>query len=165
MAIAMAQKPPSPRGRWIPWLFVGGFAVVIAVNTTLIVYATDTFSGLVVEHPYKKGLAYNQTKAQIDAQARLGWQYVVSAVPAGDTVTIEVRWTDAGKAPLDGLALEGELQRPVENMAPLRIGFEAVGAGQYRSQVQLPKQGAWDLHLSARRGGEEFSGAERLLIR
>lgn len=165
MAIAMAQKPSSPRGRWIPWLFVGGFAVVIAVNTTLIVYATDTFSGLVVEHPYKKGLAYNQTKAQIDAQARLGWQYDVSAVSSGDAVTIEVRWADAGKTPLDGLALEGELQRPVENLPPLRVEFEAVGAGRYRSQVRLPKQGAWDLHLSARRGSQEFSGAERLMIR
>lgn len=165
MAIAMAQKPSSPRGRWIPWLFVGGFSVVIAVNTTLIVYASSTYSGLVVEHPYKKGLEYNQTKAQLEAQARLGWRYEVSAVPAADAVMIEMRWVDAGKTPLDGLALDGELQRPVENLPPLRISFEAVGAGRYRSQVQLPKQGAWDLHLTARRGSQEFSAAERLLIR
>jgi nitrogen fixation protein FixH len=165
MTVAMARGTTSLRGHWIPWLFVAGFAIVIAVNATLIVYATDTYSGLVVEHPYKKGLAYNQTKAQLDAQARLGWRYDVAVTPMGDHIAIELRWIDATQAALDGLALEGSLQRPVENLPPLQIAFEPVGGGRYRSLIALPKRGAWDLHFSARRGSDEFAGAERLMIR
>jgi hypothetical protein len=41
MAHALAS-----RSRYIPWLFVAGFAVVIAVNATMIWFAVGSFSGL-----------------------------------------------------------------------------------------------------------------------
>ena len=37
------------RGRLYPLAFIGAFLLIIAVNATLIVLATDTFSGLQTE--------------------------------------------------------------------------------------------------------------------
>jgi nitrogen fixation protein FixH len=155
------------RGRWIPWLFVAGFAVIIAVNATLIVYALRTFSGLVVENPYQKGLEYDTEKAQIDKQNKLGWQYLVVASPKAANpgqMEIELHWTDAARAPLDTLVLTGHLERPVENIPPLPVAFTAVGGGRYRSTVTLPERGAWDLYVTAARGSDRFEAAERLIM-
>ncbi|MFC3674834.1 FixH family protein [Ferrovibrio xuzhouensis] len=166
MALSIARSS-APRGRWIPWLFVAGFGVIIAVNATLIVFAARTFSGLVVENPYQKGLEYNAEKAQIDRQGRLGWQYLVVAAPQtahAGAMDIELHWTDAARAPLDNLVISGHLERPVENLPPLQVAFTAVGGGRYRSTVVLPERGAWDLYVTAARGSDSFEAAERLIM-
>lgn len=166
MALSITRST-APRGRWIPWLFVAGFAVIIAVNATLIVFAARTFSGLVVENPYQKGLEYNAEKAQIDRQGRLGWQYLVVAAPKASRpgeMEIELHWTDAARAPLDNLVISGHLERPVENVAPLQVAFVAMGGGRYRSTVALPERGAWDLYVTATRGSDRFEAAERLIM-
>ena len=49
----------SSRGRHIPWLFVAGFAIVIAVNTVMIWFAVGSFSGLYASKPRESGLHYN----------------------------------------------------------------------------------------------------------
>jgi len=166
MALTMARRS-GPRGRWIPWIFVAGFAVIIGVNATLIVYAIRTFSGLVVEHPYQKGLAYNAEKAQIDRQTKLGWHYLVVAQPKAATpgeIVVEIHWTDAAQAPLDNLVITGRLERPVENLPALPVAFTPVGGGRYRSIITPPERGAWDLYATAVRGSDSFEAAERLIL-
>jgi nitrogen fixation protein FixH len=158
---------PARRGRWIPWLFVAGFAVIIAVNATLIVFASRTFSGLVVENPYQKGNEYNEEKAQIDRQNKLGWRYLVVAAPDAANpreMDIELHWTDATRAPLDNLVVAGHLERPAENIQPLQVAFTAVGGGRYRSSIVLPERGAWDLYVTAEHGSDRFEAAERLIM-
>ena len=46
------------RSRYIPWLFVGGFALVVAVNATMIWFAVGSFSGLYTQKPRDRGLHY-----------------------------------------------------------------------------------------------------------
>ena len=50
--------------RWIPWLFVGLFALVLVVNGSMIFVAFSTFPGLETTNAYQRGLAYNR---QLDA--------------------------------------------------------------------------------------------------
>lgn len=162
----MTQPMPqqlSVRGRWIPWIFVGGFLVVIAVNATLIAFASQTFSGLVVAHPYRKGQEYSQTKSRLTDQASLGWQFVprlTAGLNGRVTITLDAR--DAAGSPLGGLNLQAGLERPVENMPPQPLSFREIAGGTYVAELALPKSGLWDLRLLARRGNEEFDFAERL---
>ena len=51
-------KPLS--GWWVFTAFAAFFGVVIIVNGIFITSALGSFSGLVTEQPYKKGLAYNE---------------------------------------------------------------------------------------------------------
>lgn len=162
MSLAEITIPRS--GRWIPWLFVLGFAVVIAVNTVLIVTAADSFSGLVVAHPYKKGAEYNQTLAQIAAQEKLGWAYALKAESGADALHMTLQWNRRNGLPLDRLTIEAELRRPVENLPPLPVAFVGLGNGRYAAEIAAPKGGVWDLYVAASQGEARFVMAERLVL-
>ena len=62
------------RSRYIPWLFVAGFAVVIAVNAIMIWFAVGSFSGLYTPVPRDRGLHYNAIIAEQKARDALGWR-------------------------------------------------------------------------------------------
>ena len=59
----MTTAVPS-RSRYIPWLFVAGFAVVVTVNATMITFAVGSFSGLYTAKPRERGLHYNDVVAR-----------------------------------------------------------------------------------------------------
>ena len=62
------------RDKWIPWYFVLFFVVVAAVNAVMVTLAVRTHTGTVTDHPYEKGLAYNQVVDAANAQDKLGWK-------------------------------------------------------------------------------------------
>ena len=62
------------RDRHIPWLFVLGFAIVFAVNGTMIWFAVGSFSGLYTPKPRDRGLHYNDVVAAQQARDTLGWR-------------------------------------------------------------------------------------------
>src|SRR5690606_20688559 len=51
------------RGRYIPWLFAAGFAIVFAVNATMVGVAVGSFSGLYTPKPRDRGLHFNEVIA------------------------------------------------------------------------------------------------------
>jgi nitrogen fixation protein FixH len=57
----------------VPWLFVAGFALVIAVNGTMMWLAISSFSGLYSDHARDRGVHYNQVMAEQRARDALGW--------------------------------------------------------------------------------------------
>ena len=61
------------RGRHVLWVFLGFFATVFVVNGAMIYSAVSTYSGLVANEPYRKGLHYNERIAAAERQANLGW--------------------------------------------------------------------------------------------
>lgn len=153
------------RQRWIPSLFVFGFLVVVGVNATLIVTAVNSFSGLVVAHPYRKGVEYSQTHQALAAQQALGWQYRIETAAAADGgMRLAVRWTGTDGMALPGLRVVAELSRPVENLPPMQVELGERGAGRYETLLQLPLAGLWDLRLTAQRGDRRFVAAERLRV-
>lgn len=162
--MSQTLSPNEPvRGRWIPWVFVIGFAVVVGVNATLIGFASSSFSGLVVSHPYKKGQEYAATMARLAEQAALGWQ--VSArmeTSLGQKVRIFVTFADRAGAPIERVGLDARLERPVENLPPVELVFIEQAPGSYMAEVTLPKRGIWDLRLLGRKDAQEYEFAERL---
>ena len=65
-------------GRAVWWYFVAFFGVVAAVNAVMATLAIRTHSGVVTEHPYEKGLAYNQVVAAEAQQEALGWKGTIN---------------------------------------------------------------------------------------
>ena len=62
------------RGHWYPWLFVGFFGLVFAVNAVMIGIALSTWTGLETRDHYRKGVAYNEVIDKQAAQQARGWQ-------------------------------------------------------------------------------------------
>lgn len=143
------------RGDWIPWVFVGGMALVVVVNAVMAWFALSTFTGTTVDRSYERGRQYNAVIAEAERQARTGWRFAVTWHPGTVdplTGTVIVTATDAAALPLDRLSIAASLLRPLEAPQPLALAFAEVGPGRYAAPVTLPKPGQWEVRLSARRG-------------
>lgn len=160
----MARKP----GWWYPWIFVGAFAVVFAVNITMVTFATSTFSGLAVERAFDKGNAYNAEIAAERAQEALGWSadfgIAESREEADDARTVVWRLVVADKSgrPVDGLAVSAAVERPAVTGHDIAIVLHPTGPGTYAAETLLPFKGLWVVRLTASRPGDP---AYRLRIR
>jgi len=129
------------RSRWIPWAFVGAFAVIIAVNLVLVYAALTTFTGVTTGKSYDRGRAYNAVLAEAARQDALGWQ---ARVTLQDGV-LTVLATDREGLPVGG-RVEGVLLRPLEG-AELRLDFAAAGPGKFIAFAALPGRGQWEARL------------------
>ena len=160
--------PQARPGRWIPWTFVVGFGVVVAVNATMIVYAVTSFTGLATANPYERGVAYNQVLAEQDRQAALGWTLAPNFV-AGRAGTnageLTLRATGADGVPLSGLSVTVEMTRPVDAVAPVDLVLREAGNGLYRAEVTLPRAGQWDIHVVATAGADRRDLRQRIFVR
>jgi nitrogen fixation protein FixH len=164
-----------PRGWWYPWLFVAGMLLVIVVNGVLLTLAIGTFPGLTTEDAYRKGLAYNRTLDAVAAQAQRGWRLDLALDPeaepwagpgvAARPLTIVARFVDEASRPVNGLAVEAMVERPVGAGGRLSLDLDAVGDGVYRRRVDLPAAGQWDVRVLARRGDETFQESRRFVLR
>lgn len=156
----MSATSPAPRGRWIPWIFVGGFGVVVAVNAVLITAAVSTFTGTTTSGAYNRGLEYGEVLAEAARQRALGWRGTISRADAA--VLVSLRLPDGTPLPADAIVI-GTLQRPLERMA-LPLGFQPVGPGGWRAVAEVPAPGAWEAVLTVKRGTDHFELRERLIF-
>lgn len=149
--VAEAAAPAGRRpGRWVPWLFVAAFAVVVAANGILVWLAVGGFSGLATDHPYERGLAHNRTLAEARAQSALGWRVDVWATPLpGNGVEVSARFADRGGRAIEGLAVTAAFRRPTVAGHDVELPLVAAGGGHYRATTRLSLPGQWDLRLVA----------------
>ena len=99
--------------RWIPWLFVGFFVVVIAVNGVMIWFALESWTGLVEQpRPTIRACAYNRNLEAARRQAELGWQPRLAAIwPAtGAAVAGAAPWPTRMGRPLADATVEARLR-------------------------------------------------------
>lgn len=153
----------ASRGRYIPWLFVAGFALVVAVNATMIWFAVGSFSGLYTPKPRERGLHYNDIVAEQRTRDALGWRVQVQwQAEAG---RLEIAVLDAAGQPLAGARVLAALVRPVEKRPPLAVIVSAVDVGKFTGAVELPARGNWDIDIAVERGGEHYALTRRMFLR
>lgn len=151
------------RGRYIPWLFVAGFAIVFAVNGTMIGVAVGSFSGLYTPKPRDRGLHYNEVIAAQQARDALGWRVEPIWRPGRDDLEIAV--FDRAGQPLAGAQVAVALVRPAEKGAVVGVAMEAVDIGRHAGHVALPARGNWDVDISVEQGGQRFAQTRRMFLR
>ncbi|WP_372001524.1 FixH family protein [Tistrella mobilis] len=171
MARSLPMQPRTAasgrRSAWIPWVFVGGFLVVVAVNATLIVKALDGFTGVVVEKPFERGLDYDRLIAAADAQARLGWTITTAVEPGAPAGESDFALTLAGPdGPLADATVDARLQRPLDGERVTLMAMPRPGgpAGAWRLVGPGVRPGQWDLHVIVTRGKDRHISTHRLWI-
>jgi nitrogen fixation protein FixH len=137
----MSASAPR-RSLWIPWIFVGGMLIVVAVNAVLVVASVSTFTGLTTNQAYDRGRAYNGVLAEAARQEALGWTAEIAL--AGPALTVAAR--DREGLPLHG-RVSGVLRRPLEG-TDLPLDFAGLGPGRWAAPVQPPKPGQWEARLT-----------------
>jgi nitrogen fixation protein FixH len=152
----------SPRSSIIPWLFVAGFAIVIAVNGVMIWLALSSFSGLYSDHARDRGLHYNQVVAEQQQRDALGWTVRIDW-QAGNH-RLQIALSDAAGKPLSDATVSVELIRPAERRAPLGVVVTNLGDGRYGGTVELPARGNWDADIVVEARGKEYAVTKRLFL-
>jgi nitrogen fixation protein FixH len=152
----------ADRSRLFPWIFVAGFAIVVAVNAAMIWLAVGSFAGLYTSKPRDRGLRYNEVIAEQQRRDALGWRIEARWLPGPRR--LEVAVFDAAGKPLAPTHLSAELVRPVEKRAPVGVALGAVDVGRYAGNVDLPERGNWDLDVVVERDGRRFALTRRMFL-
>jgi Predicted integral membrane protein linked to a cation pump len=157
------------RGWWYPYIFVGCFVLVVAVNGLMAYFATSTFTGLETEGAYQKGLAYNQNLASARAQEAMGWTVETRARPAegvtGAQVDVAVSYRDRDGKPVDGLTVTARMIRPTAKGHDHDVTLKPLGDGLYGGVFTMPLNGVWDMDILARGDGVSYEHAQRFVLK
>ena len=161
----MISKKPNTYG-WIPWVFVGAMALVVAVNGVLVYFAVREPVGIIVKNPYQDGLRYNSRLEERERQKALGWQVAAGmsgkSAPSATEIRVEAQ-DDAGRA-LDGLKGRVRFDRPVERLPAIEAELIQIGPGAYVASVVLPRPGQWEMTVDLDNGRDSHSASRRVQI-
>lgn len=153
----------SIHSRHIPWVFVAAFAIVFAVNGTMIWLALSSFSGLYGNGAREREYHYNNVIAEQKARDALGWK--VSTNWRADDGRLQVDVVQADGRGLAGARVSAQLVRPAEKLDPLPLEFAETADGRFATHVALPKRGNWDLDLLVVAQGHNYAITQRLFLK
>ncbi|MDO9711288.1 FixH family protein [Paracraurococcus lichenis] len=136
----MSASLSPRRSLWIPYAFVGGMLLVLAVNAGMVYAAVSTFTGVTTGRSYDKGRAYNHVLEEAARQDALGWRPEVAL--AGGALRVTVR--DREGLPVEG-RLDGVLRRPVEG-TEMVVAAAAVSPGTWVAEAPA-RAGQWEARL------------------
>lgn len=156
-----ASLEEKRRSRWIPWTFVGGFAVIIIANSVLVIFSITSWTGLETEDAYNKGLSYNKVLEAAQAQNARGWSTDVDYA-AGHLV---IRVVDRDGQGIGGLAMQATLIRPTHEGFDQSILLQASEPGRYVAALALPLAGNWDVRVQATGVGDPWYQSQRIWVK
>jgi nitrogen fixation protein FixH len=152
----------SRRGTYVPWLFVAGFGIIIAVNAVMIWFAVSSFSGLYSTNPREQGLHYNDVLARQKQRDALGWKVDVAWQPSVSCMEIDV--SDASGQPIAGAHVTASLVRPVEKRSPISVTMEPRDIGRFVARIDLPAHGNWDVDVVVESAGQRHAATRRMFL-
>jgi nitrogen fixation protein FixH len=150
-------------GRAVLLYVLAFFGVVIAVNLVMMKLAIDTMPGLEVESSYRAGNAYNAAIAAAKDQLARRWRVEGHLERGADgRAFLEVD----GGAPITGLLLSAQIERPTDKRADRSVTLTERGSGIYRGEAENLAPGQWDVVLEAEKGSERlFRSKNRVKLR
>jgi nitrogen fixation protein FixH len=135
------------QGRHVLLAVLGFFGVVFLVNGIFLYAALSTYTGVVAQEPYRKGLQYNERIAAGERQTELGWADEVMLTRTPDSLILVLR--DAAGTPVSGLFVKGVLGRPSTNRHDVDVSLTETAPGRYSAPLPTIEPGAWLATLEA----------------
>jgi len=126
------------------------FGTIIAVNITLAVFATQSWTGLITKNPYVESQRFEAKRAVRLEQAAMGWKAETAYVDGIFSVTL----TDRSGEPIKNADVRAMIGRPAFeqedrslSLIPNRSGTRAAGTYQARTDLSA---GIWMVTLDIR---------------
>lgn len=155
-----AATGPRPSDKWIPWYIVLFFVGITCVLATFTWIALSTHTGTVTDDAYKKGLAYNETIHQADAQK--AWGYQPSLARAGDDVVFTLK--DGAGTPVEGASASVWFFRPADARGDVRGDMTADAAGVWRYDASGLARGLWEVRILAATPKGAYQYSKRMVF-
>ena len=158
---------PSARSfRFEPWstAIVLFFLVVFVVNALLVRFSIQSWTGLITEDAYQKGLAFNQTLEAQQQQKALGWQLTLdhALLVAGKSGPARCFLRDRHNQPLTGATIQGMLFRPVHQGVDQRFTMTESEPGLYAAQLLPPLPGHWEIRLEIGVANNQYKHVQKI---
>ncbi|MBL6664982.1 MAG: FixH family protein [Rickettsiales bacterium] len=148
----------------IPYILLIFFLVVVSVNVGYIVISRDSLPGVATKNSYNKGIKYNQTIAQKEAQEQLGWKVEMEMRQSGEnSKDIHIKLLDRRGQNIEGAKINVKFFRPTYEGIDFEVEF-IEQKNIYQQQVTFPALGQWDFGISVRKGEDSFFVKKRLVI-
>ena len=153
------------RSRWIPWSFVGFFAVVLAANGIMIAFALSSWTGLDAKDAYRRGVQYNQALEAAARQAELGWRSRIAFNDAGGRAgRLEFELADRTGAPLRHADVRAAIVRPTTAGHDFATRLEESAPGRYAAIVAFPLAGQWEVRVLAEVADVRHAAVARVMV-
>ena len=140
----MKEQNKYSKGGWVLWSFIAFFGTIASLDAFFIYKAISTNSGVVIENPYEKGLAYNKTLEQAKSQPK--WQ---SSITIKDDL---LRWQlfDENNKPITGAIVKANIIRPIHKNYDFDVILEEKNNGIYTANLKMPLKGRWIAKMSSK---------------
>lgn len=142
-------------GKRVGWYFVAFFGFVAAVNAVMVTLAIRTHSGAVTDHPYERGLAYNQVVQASAQQEALGWESEIYYI--NGMLYFELR--DKHGKPIIPDNATALITRPTQQGMDFAVELKGV-----ETPVDFPTTGLWNIRVDAMREGVHYQRSGRIVI-
>jgi len=170
MATQMTSRSTNTNGprksdRWIPWYFVGGFAVMLIANISLITFSMTSWNGLVTKHAFEEGNNYNAAMSGAARQQELGWRSKLSVAGViNQNATISVLFRDRDSNPITGAKMSVVLNRSDRDDLDQTVPMVEIAPGEYRASANFPVYGRWQLRTIAHAMGDDYQTVEYVVV-
>ena len=148
-------------GRHMLIMILSFFGVIIGVNITMAIFASSTWTGLIVKNSYVASQDFNAKLEKARAQEALGWTSKIALNGQDLRLTI----ADAKAKPLAALNVVARVYRPVAEAQDHDVALMELRPGLYRTKVDL-KPGLWEVAIVATgRNDEVYEQIFRLIVK
>ena len=149
--------------RFYPWAIAAGMAVVVAVNVVMATAALSTFPGQASGgEGFDLSNRYNSVIDRVQQQTALGWTVTAEADRRGHPMMV---MTDAARAPLTRARIVATADRPVGEAQTTTVEFNETTPGHYAGDISLPSLGQWELLLTVKARGQDYTTTRRIVVK
>lgn len=135
-------------GRHVLFAMIAFFGVIFAVNGVFLYQAIGSYTGIVADEPYRKGLEYNQRIAAAQRQDALGWQHKVRLSAEGQ---LEIVFESASSVTPAGLNVTATVGRPSTAQKDIAVKLVEGRTGVFAADVGKLEEGTWLITAQADR--------------
>ena len=158
----MTPVAESRQRGWI-WAFVpaGLLTLMLSGQAVMISKAVGDPSFSVERDYYRKAVAWDAQREQLEHNALLGWKLVLVARPTARGSELSVRLSDRVGAPITDarVRVEAFFNARAGDVATMRL--EPTANGEYHATLPLKRPGWWELRFLAARGDQRFTAIVR----
>lgn len=146
-------------GKRVFWYFAAFFGFIAVVNAVMMTLAIRTHSGVVTDHAYEKGLAYNKVVEAKEAQEKLGWKGEIELLTSvGEGILHFIIKDRSGHHIIPDKAI-ATITRPTQSGMDFTIELKNA-----ETRIDFPAKGVWDVRVDAVIGEKPFQQTKRIVV-
>ncbi|MBI2235071.1 MAG: FixH family protein [Micavibrio aeruginosavorus] len=142
----------KPVDKFIPWMIVIFFVVLIAVDMIFVTVAVRTNTGVVSANAYEDGLHYNKTLDAAALQDAQGWAHDFSF----ESGVLRVSLKNAAAPAAAGAEVRAVFSRPVRAGHDFTLNLTEAAPGIYETRPDFPMPGQWNVRIYAQWQGQPY---------